>query len=164
MAKRRKNKGRRKARRVARKSKLRPQTGVNQHMVFVYGSLKRGFGNYYQSGLCAFPMVAEALTMESGYTMKSYGAFPGVIEGGKESVWGELFHVDSHMLALLDHLEGNGTFYTRHITDILLEEGKSIQAWMYTLPRNSRYVLPTSESGVEVLDIDGIGVANWTGI
>jgi gamma-glutamylcyclotransferase (GGCT)/AIG2-like uncharacterized protein YtfP len=95
--------------------------------------------------------------------MKSYGSFPGVIDGGDQSIWGEIYNVDNHTLAQLDHLEGNGMLYQRREVPILTDEGNKITAWMYVLLANSGYQLPGQCAGIEILDIDGFNVANWIG-
>lgn len=105
------------------------------HTVFVYGSLLRGLGNH---GLIArhaarggAVFMGEAETRDP-YAMISFGAFPGVVDGGEnpERVTGEVWIVDDLALAELDRLEGNGRFYTRKRIVV----GDALIAWCYLLP------------------------------
>lgn len=95
--------------------------------VFVYGSLKRGFGNH---GLLEWSdFIATTRTKSKSFGMVSLTAFPAVYEGGNCSIEGELYEVDSTTLFFLDMLEGNGEFYERQVVE--LESGDS--AWMYCI-------------------------------
>jgi gamma-glutamylaminecyclotransferase len=81
-------------------------------LVFVYGSLKQGFGNHHllknAHYLGAFETVAR-------HKMISLGAFPGVIWcGGDHTIKGEVYDViDENDRIALDNLEGYPTFYTK---------------------------------------------------
>lgn len=110
----------------------------NNPFVFVYGSLKSGFGNH--SLLEESVFVGNALTKDSAFTMISFGAFPGVMLHGNKRVKGEVYRVNDYTMFMLDKLEGNGFFYTRHIQDFLLEDGTEIKAWIYLLPASRRYL------------------------
>lgn len=93
--------------------------------VFVYGSLKRGFGNHpvIQDG----SFIDEAITSEPSYEMFCMGGFPGVVHGDK-LISGEVYAVDDLVLERLDRLEGNGSFYTREVVDTTIGP-----AWVYLL-------------------------------
>lgn len=100
------------------------------HKVFVYGSLKKGFGNHgvIRNG----EFVGEGVTANPAWNMFSMGGFPGVVRGDKR-LSGEVYIVDEEGLRHLDQLEGNGHFYTREI--VPTSEG---DAWMYVLPDDDR--------------------------
>ena len=98
---------------------------MQTHKVFVYGSLKRGYGN--NNFLSDSKFVGEDVTKDNNYNLFSFGGFPGVIKGGGEKVLGELWEVDDDTLGHLDSLEGNGSFYQREI--VPLESGE--EAYMY---------------------------------
>lgn len=72
--------------------------------VFVYGTLKRGWGNSR--------LIPEDLTPTPdsirGYTMYHMGGFPGIVNTPETSrmVVGEVFEVDDATLRRLDSLEG----------------------------------------------------------
>jgi gamma-glutamylcyclotransferase (GGCT)/AIG2-like uncharacterized protein YtfP len=99
-----------------------------EHLVFVYGSLKRGFGNHDFMEGCKF--VVATTTLGKCYRMISLGAFPAIIS--EKSGWdiaGELYRVDDLTLDFLDTLEGNGMFYQREQAE--LASGHT--AWVYCL-------------------------------
>ena len=99
------------------------------HNVFVYGSLKNGYGNnrlLQSSEYCCSDMTSSA-----DFKMISLCSFPGVIhsENGFH-ISGELYRVDDRTLQTLDRLESNGSFYKRELVKL-----KSFEedAWMYVL-------------------------------
>jgi gamma-glutamylcyclotransferase (GGCT)/AIG2-like uncharacterized protein YtfP len=100
------------------------------YKVFVYGSLKQGFGNhgFLETSHC----LGQYETKDAVYEMYSFGFYPGVsrIGEGGHRILGELYMIDSNTLIGLDKLEGNGMFYTRELVE--LEDGE--EAWMYLLP------------------------------
>lgn len=104
---------------------------TNSHLVFVYGSLKQGFGNH-KHFLENQRFLGRAVTHENGYKMFSLGGFPGVIRAKNVlHVVGELYEVDSKCLAALDRLESNGRMYQRVETQIITEFDNLSTAWMY---------------------------------
>ena len=104
-----------------------------RQMVFVYGSLKRGFGNHYFLHNAKFCGITE--TVDSAFRMHSMGAFPAVTETSEKGyhITGELYEVDADTMRELDKLEGNGVFYSRKRVRVYTVEG-IIEAWMYLLP------------------------------
>lgn len=106
---------------------------MSKKKVFVYGSLKQGYGNH--------PLIKDSVLLgecltKPIYTMYSLGAFPAVVLQGNTSITGEVYEVDDDTFARLDRLEGYPDFYDRTMIDT--DHGK---AWMYFLER---------EEGVEV--------------
>jgi gamma-glutamylcyclotransferase (GGCT)/AIG2-like uncharacterized protein YtfP len=101
------------------------------HLVFVYGSLKKGFGNHHRLEGAAF--LGETRTKARSFRMESFGAFPAVYKvptkagGPAYSIEGELYEVNDKILEGLDRLESNGHFYRREL--VKLANGK--EAWMY---------------------------------
>lgn len=106
-----------------------------EHYVFVYGSLKTGFGNH--RFLDGAKYLGKHETFTRTFCMTSMGSFPAVVmvnEGGC-SIEGELYRVSTATLSSLDVLEGNGTFYTRRLIDVCsCKTGTTVKAWMYLLP------------------------------
>jgi gamma-glutamylaminecyclotransferase len=80
--------------------------------VFVYGTLKRNWGNYERL-LKHSKFIGEGFTDEP-YAMMDAG-FPAVMLTGNDMrpVAGEVFEVDETTLRSLDALEGNGRMYQR---------------------------------------------------
>jgi gamma-glutamylaminecyclotransferase len=74
-------------------------------LVFVYGSLKRGFGNHHFLREQRF--LGEARTRPV-YRLLSFHAYPGMIEADNQgrSIHGEVWEVDAACKEALDQLEG----------------------------------------------------------
>ena len=81
----------------------------NMHTVFVYGTLKQGHGNHML--LKDAEYIGPAKTVTSKYTMYHLGGFPGVKEGGTDTITGEVYKVNDYILTQLHRLEGHPTFY-----------------------------------------------------
>ena len=99
------------------------------HNVFVYGSLKNGYGNnrlLQSSEYCGSDMTSSA-----DFKMISLCSFPGVIHS-KDGfhISGELYRIDDKTLNTLDRLESNGSFYRRELVKLKAFEE---DAWMYVL-------------------------------
>ena len=102
------------------------QTKVEKKLykVAVYGSLRKGFGNYGLLERGNAKLLGEA-NLEPKYTMINLGAFPGVYKGGNTSITVEIYEVDEHLLSMLDSLEGYSAhrkpinnFYNREVVNI----------------------------------------------
>jgi gamma-glutamylaminecyclotransferase len=99
--------------------------------LFVYGSLKSGRGNNGLLDGCQF--VGPGYT-EGIYTMVNLGMFPGIVEDGETSIYGEVYDVDDGTLARLDMLEGHPHFYERK--DMMVKvNGEWAPAVGYVLPQ-----------------------------
>lgn len=97
--------------------------------LFVYGTLKKGFGNHaviesIDSKFLDFGMI-------KGYDIYSLGAFPAVKDSNdKESfVMGELYHMDN--LLATDMLEGYPHMYNRKKTNVYTRDNGIQEAWVY---------------------------------
>jgi gamma-glutamylcyclotransferase (GGCT)/AIG2-like uncharacterized protein YtfP len=101
-------------------------------LVFVYGSLKEGFGNH--GILEGSEFICSTRTKGRSYRMISLDAFPAVLRGGKNAISGELYQVDLMTMLYLDMLESNGELYERKLVE--LESGH--KAWMYCFLYNMR--------------------------
>lgn len=108
--------------------------------VFVYGTLKKGFGNHRLLENAKY--VGEAETVFPVYTMFDIGSFPGVVQGGETMIKGEVYDVNDEEFANLDRLEGYPSMYTREEIDTT--KGK---AWMYlwNYDTNNLGILTTGE-------------------
>lgn len=106
----------------------------NIHTVFVYGTLKKGFGNHRLLEDAEY--VGDAETTSDTYTMYNLGSFPGVKEGGSTRVTGEVYKVNDEELASLHRLEGHPTFYKAVNKQVRLTNRISnnyLEAYMYIL-------------------------------
>ena len=115
--------------------KQKIQSGMNgrmEQLVFVYGTLKKGFSNHRL--LASSELLGRARTVEA-YAMYSTGV-PIVIKDESVSpITGELYRVGEATLVYLDSLEGHPDWYRREEVDVLLEaedeEPRMEKAWIY---------------------------------
>lgn len=103
---------------------------TQQTKVFVYGSLRQGYGNHR---LLEGSTFLGQRTTQPLFTMVNLGAFPAVLPDGDTPIVGELYEVDADTFDRLDWLEGYPNFYDRMLVDI---EGDT--AWMYYIAGESR--------------------------
>jgi len=82
-------------------------------LVFVYGTLKRGYGNNRLLQEIGAVFLGMTTTATPTFDLVTLGPFPGLSEG-KYLVSGELYRIEDAGLAMLDRLEGHPTFYCRH--------------------------------------------------
>jgi gamma-glutamylcyclotransferase (GGCT)/AIG2-like uncharacterized protein YtfP len=135
-----------------------------EHIVFVYGTLKRGFHNHYILGESEF--IGTAWTSNNYYLYD--GAFPYVTDEGDQWVLGELYCVrDETIMKNIDRLEGVPHHYVRH--DVIVHEadvswpdkwidrtvnGANLRATMYIASEETRsYIVAAGRvpaSGQEV--------------
>lgn len=96
-------------------------------LLFVYGSLKRGFRNH--SVLEGAELVREAST-EAGYRLVCYGEYPALAQerGSDERVFGELYRVDAADLPRLDEFEDVPRLYQR--AEVILDDGCRAQSYV----------------------------------
>lgn len=106
--------------------------------VFVYGSLKQGFGNHRL--LEGSKYLGEAVTKPE-FTMYDLGAFPAITRGGSSEIHGEVYEVDDNVFQRLDALEGYPNFYDR-----MQIETPYGEAWVYFVDKS--YNSSVIETGV----------------
>ena len=111
--------------------------------VFVYGSLRKGFGNHDVLGDSPFICTASTLVPR---TLHDLGAFPAVCLDGNTHIVGEVYDVDDHVFARLDMLEGYPDFYDRKIEAVEDADGQEYEAWMYYIDEDFQDT-PIVESG-----------------
>jgi gamma-glutamylcyclotransferase (GGCT)/AIG2-like uncharacterized protein YtfP len=129
---------------------------MSPDLVFVYGSLKRGFRNH--GLLHASEFVGGGLT-EARYRLINLGPYPAMIENAEEpmSITGELYRVDEPTLAALDRLEDEGVLYRRIVARITSLDGGACDqrivthsAWTYLWLRSAaQYPLWPTATWVE---------------
>jgi len=100
-------------------------------LVFVYGSLKRGYKLHYllESQLSLGNAVTQPL-----YRLFDLGSYPGLIEWPEGlTIHGEVYQVDADCLAQLDEVEGvvEMLYARRRIFLQTSIEGKQIHAWFW---------------------------------
>jgi len=106
------------------------------HLVFVYGSLKRGMANHQQ--LAGAPCLGSAQLQ--GLRLYDLGPFPMAVESpddAQANLQGELYAVGSSQLANLDRFEGVPRLYRRQRHQ--LADGRAV--WIYVgRPQQVRHV------------------------
>ena len=96
--------------------------------IFVYGTLKRGHGNYERLMRRA-TFLGDAITAPY-WRLGSCGSFP-ILQRGNCCVHGEVFNVDRATLRQLDRLESEGTMYQRRRIYVTMEDGGLLRCWTY---------------------------------
>lgn len=88
-------------------------------MVFVYGTLKKGYGNHRLLEQSKFIGTGNI----KGFEIYDLGSYPGIVPGEISSeVYGEVYDVDQETLTRLDRLESNGFLYLRELIEVTLEK------------------------------------------
>jgi gamma-glutamylcyclotransferase (GGCT)/AIG2-like uncharacterized protein YtfP len=115
--------------------------------VFVYGTLKRGYGNN-RACLDGARFIGEA-TSASPFGMRAAG-FPVIWpDRFGHPVRGEVFEIGDEHRQACDQLEGHPNFYRRMRRRFVLDGGKKITAWVYIFqgPRNGGFAVAPNASG-----------------
>lgn len=107
-------------------------------IIFVYGSLKRGFHN--QPFLEHAEYIGDAFTQDR-YVMVKGPHFPFLVKQypglTSKPISGELYKVDKKTLSSIDILEGNGFLYHREKVVVRHCYGEILDAWVYFLVDNT---------------------------
>lgn len=105
---------------------------LQDNVVAVYGTLKRGFGNYYS-------YLTRSTFLGSGQTKHKYplvvSGLPYLIEkkGQGHNVAVDVFKVDDDTFRRLDMLEGHPKWYIRKQIPIMINR-REVMAWIYFNP------------------------------
>ena len=102
--------------------------------VFVYGTLRKGFGNHY---LLETSEYLGEFRQPIHFDMVDMGAFPGLVETNNpfsSTITVEGYKVTEETLKRLDSLEGYPSFYNRKIIKI-----GDIEGYIYYLNGGNRY-------------------------
>ncbi len=115
---------------------------LGTHLVFVYGTLRRGFPNHQ--------LLAAARYLGSAQTLNRYAlyvdSYPKVVpQEAVAPIRGEVYLVDSYTLALLDDLEDHPYVYRREQVPVLLDDGDEILAWLYFHPEPGGLLVPDGD-------------------
>lgn len=102
-------------------------------LVFVYGTLRRGFCNHHLLRRAAFVGTGETVPR---LVMHVAGGIPFASDAeAAYPIRGEVYAVDRVTLAELDRLEDHPHWYVRTPVDIRLDGGSSIAAEIYLCRR-----------------------------
>jgi gamma-glutamylcyclotransferase (GGCT)/AIG2-like uncharacterized protein YtfP len=123
-----------------------------KHLVFVYGTLKKGQRNHHL--LKDADYFGKATTTKP-YWMYSTGEYPVCMNrsDGGTLISGELYECNDLTLSHLDMLEAHPDLFKRELTVIdMADKGTTVSAWMYfgtpTAWNAARDGLPTVPAGV----------------
>jgi len=103
-----------------------------KHLIFVYGTLKRGGSNH--SLLAEQKFIAVART-EPRYKLYAIGDFPAMITAPQDgcSIEGEIYEVDSARLPALDELEdvAHGMYERVPIQLLPPQDSLKVEGYLY---------------------------------
>lgn len=116
------------------------------HKLFVYGTLKRNYGNHRCLQGSKYLMD---LVVRDNFYLIDLGPFPALIHdpNNRYSVYGELYEIDDKILKRCDILEGYSSFYDRSLREL---EGVG-SVWLYYLNPNT-YDLEKRYHGYDKLE------------
>ncbi len=102
-----------------------------QHLVFVYGSMKKGFMNHFRlEGTAIFLGAASTLNSYAMYPDDSY-KFPYVLKDkNRFPIQGELYSAGNDLLEILDIFEGHPKYYKREKIEVKIN-GAILESWIY---------------------------------
>lgn len=120
---------------------------MSKHLVFVYGTLRRG-------GVRAMPGLFPGARFVGGGSVRGslydLGEFPGLLlEGSGPAVTGEVYEVDDDVLDKLDEIEAS-SFYRRERVEVSLgDERRACWVYVYDPELYPGGVLITSGDWIE---------------
>lgn len=100
---------------------------VNHHLLFTYGTLRKGGSRHSLLHGCKF--IGNAVSTIVSYHLFKYkdGGFPIAIMGGssrvdspKAAIYGEVYIVPNYLIPVLDQIEANGKLYHRMTSYVML--------------------------------------------
>ena len=100
---------------------------MNKHLVFIYGTLRRGSAGAMSIRFPSSQFIADA---KVGGNLYDLGAYPGLLlDDSNSSVIGEVYEVDDEILNELDDFEASSN-YSRKQVEVYLGSHKRI-CWIY---------------------------------
>jgi gamma-glutamylcyclotransferase (GGCT)/AIG2-like uncharacterized protein YtfP len=100
---------------------------MDKHLVFVYGTLRRGAARAMSLRFPGSKFIADAKVSGSLYDL---GAYPGLLlNGSNSSVIGEVYEVDDEMLNELDDFEASSHYWRKQV-EISLDTRPKV-CWTY---------------------------------
>jgi gamma-glutamylcyclotransferase (GGCT)/AIG2-like uncharacterized protein YtfP len=100
---------------------------MSKHLVFAYGTLRRGDPGAMSMRFPNSKFIAEATVSGNLYDL---GAYPGLlVDGSSGIVVGEVYEVDDETLTKLDEFEASSHYYRKQVEISL--DGDSRTGWTY---------------------------------
>ncbi len=117
---------------IVRRKPIEAFHDASDTLLFVYGTLRRGFANH-EVYLGDALYVGEAITKERFALFVD--DFPYLTKSARVSqIVGELYRVDGRTLEHIDCLEGHPDDYRRERIQVLTDLGGCYSAWTYFYP------------------------------
>ncbi len=115
---------------------------TGEELVFVYGTLRRGYVNHH--------LLRGARGLGPARTLRPYalylGEFPYLVEQEPVcAIVGELYAVSPAGLRLLDQLEEHPDWYQRRQVPVSDGQGQTRQAWVYFFPQPQGRLLASGD-------------------
>ena len=108
---------------------------MNKHLVFVYGTLRRGSARSMSIRFPNSTFIADAKVSGSLYDL---GAYPGLLlDESNSSVIGEVYEVDDEILNELDEFEASSN-YLREQVETSLGSHRKV-CWIYVPEDNPEF-------------------------
>ncbi|CAN5888661.1 gamma-glutamylcyclotransferase [soil metagenome] len=86
---------------------------MNKHLVFVYGTLRRGGARAMSIRFPSSKFIGDAKVSGSLYDL---GAYPGLLlNDSNPSVMGEVYEIDDEILSKLDDLEASSYYWRKQV-------------------------------------------------
>ena len=98
-------------------------------LIAAYGTLRSGERNEH---FCRNAVSRRSATI-SGTLYDTGWGFPAFVPAGKTKVTVELIEIPIRDWADVDRLEGYPRLYDRMLMDFTLDNGETVQAWIYTM-------------------------------
>jgi gamma-glutamylcyclotransferase (GGCT)/AIG2-like uncharacterized protein YtfP len=117
--------------------------GEGEELVFVYGTLRRGYGNHHL-------MQDGARLLDLACTVQAYALYAleipfAVKEQAVSPLRGELYAVGPECLARLDELEEHPQWYRREKVEAITDRGDNVLAWLYFYPEPRGALVPSGD-------------------
>ena len=108
---------------------------MNKHLVFVYGTLRRGDARAMSIRFPKAKFIADAKVSGSLYDL---GAYPGLLLNESNSlVVGEVYEVDDELLNQLDDFEASSNYWRKQVEISL--DSHSRMCWIYVPEYNAEF-------------------------
>jgi len=123
--------------------------------IFIYGSLKRGCNNNYLNKL---EFVDNCIT-KNKFRLINGKHFPYLLnKKGKFNIKGELYKINNEIdLIEIDKFEGHPTYFKRETIEVILNNGKNINCYVYfyqDLSQSGEEISEYIENQCNIIDFD----------
>ena len=101
---------------------------IHTHLIFVYGTLRKGQGNHR--------LLERSKFIRNAKTKLRYALYGNGVPflsrtKAVSQITGEVYSIDNATLSRLDELEGHPDMYKREQAEVVLQNGTELNAWIY---------------------------------